>query len=655
MVSASFATNATFHGCYATVKNDTLRVGNSLVERRWLLNGGALVPVSIINKSVFPLRITSMKDIEKTSVLPASYDLSIEKSEETAISHASLSAVIISDYPDYRQKTIISIYPGSPAIRIQYAFRLSAGHEAPDTFRTFTLDRISLPSLHYTLKSVEFFDRTDVNNNLVDESTFLPFTTVIRKKGNVLLATTNTGYDSYFILKEAPCSFVQLNYPGYDFEIDRTKINVVGSGLAPSDLSDTAWTPSYSAVIGVSSDKYPIEYYLRAYQKHIRNHNNNRDEMIMMNTWGDRNRDASVGEEFCLREIDACVKYGVTHFQIDDGWQAGASTNSANPKGRLWNRWTVDDWQPNAERFPNGFKKVVDYAEKNHIKPGLWFHPSNADSYQNWQQDAEIVAGLYHDYGIRYFKIDGISLPDKLAEVNLRKFFERVLELTGNQVVFDVDATANSRGGYHYLNRYGNIFLENRYTDWGKYYPHWTLRNLWQLSAYVPPELLQVEFLNKWRNPGKYPAGDSLAPAFIPFDYQFAVTMAGQPLAWFEGSNLPDEAQSVIPVIEAYKKVWHDFHNGTILPIGDMPDGSAWTGFQSVNNDHGYFLVFREKNLSRTNVFKTMLNPGTKISLTMVTGDGEDHNAVINTNGGLEFSLPGVFTFALYRYDVKDL
>ena len=36
----------------------------------------------------------------------------------------------------------------------------------------------------------------------------------------------------------------------------------------------------------------------------------------------------------------------------------------------------------------------------------------------------EIVARLFHDYGIRYFKIDGISLPDKHAEVNLRKFFE---------------------------------------------------------------------------------------------------------------------------------------------------------------------------------------------------------------------------------------
>ena len=487
----------------------------------------------------------------------------------------------------------------------------------------------------------------------MNESTFLPFTSVIRKKGNVLLAKSNTGYDSFFILKEAPCSFVQLNYPGYDFEISGTKIAVAGPGLKLTDLNTDGWTPAYSAVTGVSSNEYPIEYYLRAYQKKIRNHDNSRDEMIMMNTWGDRNKDASIGEEFCLREIDACVKYGITHFQIDDGWQAGASTNSANPKGRLWNRWTVEDWQPNAERFPNGFEKVAEYADKNNIKLGLWFHPSDADSYQNWKQDAEIIAGLFKDYGIKYFKIDGINLPDKLSEINLRKFFDHVLELTGNQVVFNVDATANNRGGYHFLNKYGNIFLENRYTDWGKYYPQWTLRNLWQLSAYVPPELLQMEFLNKWRNPGKYPVGDSLAPAFIPFSYEFAVTMPGQPLAWFEGSNLPPEAESLIPVIEAYKTVWHDFHAGTILPIGDMPDGNSWTGFQSIGENRGYFLVFREKNYKANHVYKTLLAPGTKISLKLIAGNGEDQMATIGKSRELKFSLPGEFTYALYRYEVE--
>lgn len=68
------------------------------------------------------------------------------------------------------------------------------------------------------------------------------------------------------------------------------------------------------------------------------------------------------------------------------------------------------------------------------------------------------------------------------------------------------------------FNEYGNVFLENRYTDWQNYYPYWTLRNLWMLSKYVPAERLQIEFLNKWRNAGKY-AGDRFAPANYGFGY----------------------------------------------------------------------------------------------------------------------------------------
>ena len=78
---------------------------------------------------------------------------------------------------------------------------------------------------------------------------------------------------------------------------------------------------------------------------------------------------------------------------------------------------------------------------------------------------------LYREYGIRVFKIDGLSIPTKKAETNLRKFFDTVLEKTDNQVVFNLDVTAGRRGGYNMFNEYGNIFLENRYTDWGNYYP----------------------------------------------------------------------------------------------------------------------------------------------------------------------------------------
>ena len=99
------------------------------------------------------------------------------------------------------------------------------------------------------------------------------------------------------------------------------------------------------------------------------------------------------------------------------------------------------------------------------------------------------------------------------------------MDATGGQAVFNLDVTAGLRWGYHYGNEYGNIFLENRYTDWSNHYPHWTLRNLWMLSRTVPPQNLQIEFLNRWRNADPYPADDPLAPQHVPFDYCSAITM----------------------------------------------------------------------------------------------------------------------------------
>lgn len=173
-------------------------------------------------------------------------------------------------------------------------------------------------------------------------------------------------------------------------------------------------------------------------------------------------------------------------------------------------------------------------------------------------KDAQAITELYRKYGIRVFKIDGVNIPTKRAEENLRCLFEKVWEDTNHAVVFNLDVTAGRRGGYHLFNEYGNIFLENRYTDWGNYYPYWTLRNLWMLSKYVPTEKLQIEFLNKWRNSDKY-GDDIFAPSHYSFDYLFAISMAGQPLAWMEAANLPEEAYGLSSLVEAYKDISYDF------------------------------------------------------------------------------------------------
>ena len=99
-------------------------------------------------------------------------------------------------------------------------------------------------------------------------------------------------------------------------------------------------------------------------------------------------------------------------------------------------------------------------------------------------------------------------------------------------------------------------------------------------------------------NTNKY-KGEVFAPENYSFEYLFATTLAGQPLAWMEGTNLPEEAFTLREHTEAYKKFQHDMHSGTILPIGDEPSGRSWTGFQSLKKDRGYLIVYREKSSRR--------------------------------------------------------
>ena len=374
--------------------------------------------------------------------------------------------------------------------------------------------------------------------------------------------------------------------------------------------------------------------------------------MVMMNTWGDRSQDTKVNERFCLEELERAARLGISHFQIDDGWQEGKSPNSALAKGSFRNIWENPDyWKPAADKYPSGLDPVVERARELGIEVGLWFNPSVQDDFAAWEKDAEALLGLYRRYGIKVFKIDGLTIPTKRAETNLRRLFDRVEEESGGDVLFNLDATASRRGGYHLFNEYGNIFLENRYTDWGNYFPYRTLRNLWQLSRYVPAERIQVEFLNRWRNADKY-AGDPFAPAAYGFDYLFATTMAGQPLAWMESSNLPEEAFAIAPLVEAYRKVAADFHAGVILPVGEEPSGRSWTGFQSlVSESEGYLLLYREATPSDEGMIDTFLPEGAKISLELILGSGSrSGRQTVGRNGSIQVSLPAQNSFVLYKY-----
>ena len=130
--------------------------------------------------------------------------------------------------------------------------------------------------------------------------------------------------------------------------------------------------------------------------------------------------------------------------------------------------------------------------------------------------------------------------------------------------------------------------------------------------------------------------------------------MAGQPLAWMEASNLPEEAYGISGLVADYRKVMTDFHRGTILPIGEEPSGRSWTGFQSLSADgkNGFVLVYRELNDRETAVLNTWLPENAAMKFTKVLGDGEDFEDVAGRNGAVEFALPKTNSFVMYKYKI---
>lgn len=519
------------------------------------------------------------------------------------------------------------------------------------------LDRITTSRPHLRLTCVQFQDVSDYRNTFVFEQSLIPYLRFSNFTGNLLLVRDPLDHAGLFILKEAPCSDSQLAWPGADFIVNKAEVLTVGLGLIPADLKPEEWIRGYGCVLGVATDgEFELLSALRDYQKRVRIHQPGRDSMIMLNTWGDRGMDKHIGEAFAIAELEAGARLGVSHFQLDAGWQSGKLDDKGYCSGAFQNIWDCPRyWTPHPGRFPNGLGPVVRRSRELGIELCAWFNPSVEGGFQHWADDAGVLIGLYREHGIRTFKIDGVEIPDKTAEGNFRRFLDRVLDATDRRAVFNLDVTAGQRLGYHYGNEYGNVFVENRYTDWSNYYPHHTLRNLWMLSRYVPPQHLQMEFLNVWRNPQCYRPDDPLAPRHVPFDYAFAVTMMAQPLAWFEAAQLPEAAFDIAALVRRYRELQAELHSGQIFPIGREPSGTGWTGFQSVLDARsGFLLVFRELTDHASESLAPWNLNGRRLILRHQLGHGVDFAAQVAERGALVFTLPRPSTFALYRYEVSD-
>ncbi|WP_127588841.1 alpha-galactosidase [Paenibacillus koleovorans] len=708
--------------CYVQIEGSKLKVGNTAIERSWAFEERGPISKSIYDKKnqvewLSRTNETTMFQFPWLSPSAKLTNASVTASEEDdyGISkpYLRLDVDMAYDHDDERLtiRLTLKVYPGSSFIRHEYSVLAgkpnAAGEAESDSAASFvaliqpdrqafssTEDKLQLDDnnkargklggdycdwlpiqhLHCRWACVGFRDQTDTHNNLISkESGLLYVNEQLSLRGNLLTLKSTLGTGGLMVAKEGPTPLGDLQPGCTDFYFHGKRLSVKGSGITQSDLSAGETITSYGTMVGVyDGDAFSEHRLMHDYHRNLRHYKPDRDSFLMSNTWGDRSKDGALNEAFVLDELRAASNLGLTVLQIDDGWQKGVTVNSVNaaPGGGLWSHYYSGNgqfWHVHPERFPNGLSPLVKSAAEKGIQLGLWFSPDSSDDYVNWEKDVTTLLGLHEAYDIVAFKLDGIEIRSKLGETRLLTMMRQVVKTTGGKVVFNIDATARTRLGYLGQTQYGTIFLENRYTDWGNYYPHWTLRNLWTLLPYFPADRLQMEFLNVERNQDKY-ENDPLSPFHSGQVYAFMVVAFTNPLAWMETTRLTaTQSVALSNVIEAVKPHHPAILGGHVLPLGEEPSGASWTGLQSIIDEHnGYLLVIREKHTRSEYALKLWgVEPLSTLCLTEIIRLADKDVVISNraeetveveadANGYVSFKLSAHFSFSLYRYQIAE-
>ena len=593
-----------FQGCYAEWNENRLTVGNTQFERVWVAADTGLAPVSF-----------RLKNPDAEWLMPQKVPHSVGLAVKAATARRSVVGaeglhVEVATAGKRPQRVSLWIFPNASGALGE----LVAGDAATAAAKTAQASGIEsdkqrnasaeavagaetlvFAPLHLRLTQTSLMDQTDNHNELVSEREWLLMLNEAKfeLQGCVLSVENVLDGTGVVFLKLAPLPHARPDKTTVDFAVN------------PGARAVSAFFGGYPvAALVYTEGRAGRTRALHAFQRCLREYRPERDGLFLSNTWGDRSRDARINEAFLLKEVEAGAALGVDVVQIDDGWQKGRSANSVAARGKgVWNGyWAADPnfWDPDPARFPNGLEKVVRAARAKGMNFGLWFGPDSSNSATNWQRDADRLLRFYRGMGIRYFKIDSMKTHDAVSLVRQRAMFDRMLDGSQGAISFDLDVTAEIRPGYFGLPDIGPLFVENRYTDFHRYWPHQTLRNLWTLSQVVDPLRLRIEVLNNARNTDKY-KGDPLAPVLYRPDTLFAIAMTASPLGWFEVSNLPtDYAEQMRLIVATWKTERARMHGGAIVPVGTAPDGVAWTGFVSAAADGkgGYALLFRELNAS---------------------------------------------------------
>jgi len=682
--------NIELDDCYVRIKEGIIVIGNSKIERSWKYEKGSLYTFSFRNKVSGKEWVTPGTYGDEVKIVHSEGYFSLSNSiyfdnvdvqveiDKNPLHTANIHTIItlkstqnsLSNLENYFIiKKHIIIYPDTPALRIY----LEIYSKIPLGNLSYSMvDSIGVKGKDAYVTAVELHDFTDATNNLVSKTEEkYKSSEILRLKGNLLFFEEESG-EGLFIWKESPVSSSRLNSTLWDFKVGPEQIGIVGIGF--EKINQQVYRRTYGLGIGFYNNKREKDYGIAAlkdYQKARYNIKPEKGYEVTCNGWGDQPYANVINEAKILEELKLAKKLGVTQLTIDAGWSTG------------------DSEEIDKNKFPNEFYSLKEKCSEYGTILGLWIMPMmvrekslTLQKHPEWiartnnNTPCEImndkqgivygmdlchpgffnhmknfILGMYKKYSIKLFKLDAYQLNQydtKYGDVYEHyRAFERLLEEIHNlepEIRFSMDATRANRPIYHFALDYGSIFLENRYkykkeNNPTKYKPYKTLNNLWQLSSYIPPQKLEIEFCAD---------EDSYS-----ISYLFSIAMFAIPLFWGFLQNISEKSQKeLIPLIKIYKEHRDDIHQGHIFPIGDQPTGKSWTGFQSHNfqTNSGYIIIYRENNCFEEHVFYPKFMGGKKVKFVSISDCSNDLIKPAHRSS-ISFKLSEKNSFRLYKYN----
>ena len=646
-----------FGEAFARTRGDMLVVGTGLVERHWRWTGKGFATVGLRNvKSGKDWAVTkpaalcdwSLGETIGETANGSLVSLAAKAVENDPWTSPHLEAVAEIDYPSahVRLQYVIWAYPGAPGIRTQLRLKSTASRaetpKAPAAANGPVGRAECVPvAFGETTRrlAIGYYNDTQHRNTretpiLREESVSAPQTAAETFDWSSLLCL-EAGDEGLCLVKE---SHKCVNQPGVKtgaFVCDDAGVSVTGLGLGPEDLLTERFRECWATwCVVYSGGADSRELALKRFDRRRYPIDPARDVYILANTWGsspsgDEAKKAAC-EENVLREIASQADLGIDVQQIDDGWQ-----------GNGYGAWRPT---PDHGRYPAGWAKVRAEAERQGVALGLW---------AAWGIGRDDLVWNHDHGGFRYYKLDFAKLNtyDKLE--GLMRKVRALIEHSGHRVRVNWDVTENPpRVGYYFGREYGNIYLENRKPERPEhvvYTPYLVLRDAWHVAKYVNLNKFQVTVQNIDRvNPQASDAHAHNHP------YCVAITLMGSPI-FFQQTQFYTEAarRQIRPLLAAYKRHRREMFEGYVLPIGDEPDNSGWTGFQChlPGKDVGYLTLFREiENLETERVLRLRFLAGRTLEIENLTaGDTQTLSLDAAGRGRFRIDKPSDFRFLRYK------